>query len=73
MESSCHLGKVIRYNTISKLGWSASARTHGIKVVIEKFLSDDWEDGSEGQPVPAIIEEEDCVDCFDWEYGNFPL
>ena len=61
---SCHLGKVIRYDTVSKLGWSASARTHGIKVIIEKLLAEDWEpgdDGDEGQQVPALVEEDDCV------------
>jgi hypothetical protein len=55
---------VIRYDTVSKLGWSASSRTHGIKVVIEKLLADDWEpgeDGAEGQEVPAMVEEDDCV------------
>jgi hypothetical protein len=55
---------VIRYDTVSKLGWSASARTHGIKVVIERLLAEDWEpgdDGAEGQQVPALIEEDNCV------------
>ena len=62
--SRCHLGKVILYDTVSKLGWSASIRTHGIKVVIEKLLAEDWEpgeDGAEGQQVPAMVEEDDCV------------
>ena len=60
----CHLGKVIRYDTVSKLGWSASIRTHPVKVVIEKLLSEDWEpgeDGAEGHQVPEMVEEEDCV------------
>jgi hypothetical protein len=55
---------VILYDTVSKLGWSASARTHGIKVVIEKLLAEDWEpgeDGAEGRQVPSMIDEEDCV------------
>ena len=62
--SRCHLGKVILYDTVSKLGWSASIRTHGIKVVIEKLLAEDWEpgeDGAEGQQVPAMVDEDDCV------------
>ena len=60
----CHLGKVIRYDTVSKLGWSASVRTHGIQVVIEKLLSEDWEpgnDGAGGQQVPAMVDEDECV------------
>jgi len=74
METRCHLGKVILYDTVSKLGWSASIRTHGIKVVIEKLLAEDWEpgeDGAEGQQVPAMVDEDDCVDCFNWEYGEY--
>ena len=58
---SCHLGNVILYDTVSKLGWSASSRTHGIRLVIEQILSQDWEPGAEGHQVPAFIEEEDCV------------
>jgi hypothetical protein len=54
------MGKVIRYDTVSKLGWSAIAQTHGIKVIIEKPISVDWEDGDEGNPVPAMVEEDDC-------------
>jgi len=61
---SCHLGKVILYDTVSKLGWSASARTHGIRLVIDQLLSQDWEpakDGAEGRQVPEFVEEDDCV------------
>ena len=61
---SCHLGKVILYDTVSKLGWSASARTHGIRMVIDQLLSQDWEpgkDGAEGHQVPEFVEENDCV------------
>lgn len=55
---------MIRYDTVSKLGWSASVRTHGIQVVIEKLLSEDWEpgnDGAGGQQVPAMVDEDECV------------
>jgi hypothetical protein len=61
---SCHLGRVILYDTVSKLGWSASARTHGIRMVIDQILSQDWEpgkDGAEGHQVPEFVEETDCV------------
>ncbi|EGN97866.1 hypothetical protein SERLA73DRAFT_182624 [Serpula lacrymans var. lacrymans S7.3] len=80
MESRCHLGKVARYDTVTKLGWSVDIRTHGIKVVIERLLSEDWEptgddksNGKSGQnrTVPLLEEEKDCVDCFNWEYGNY--
>ncbi|KAI0927815.1 hypothetical protein AcW1_005235 [Taiwanofungus camphoratus] len=79
MESRCHLGKVIRYDTVSKLGWSVDIRTHGIRVVIEKLLSTDWDEGDNdddgksgnSRAVPGMIDEEDCVDCFNWEFGDF--
>lgn len=64
----CHLGKIIRYDTVSKLHWSVDIRTHGIAVIVEKLLGEDWEEGEEPGDdskkkggVPALIEEEDCT------------
>lgn len=71
---------------MSKLGWSVDARTHGIAVIVERLLAQNWEGG-----VPEPIEESDCVvsvslyesscvcltsypalqDCYAWEFGNF--
>lgn len=28
MESKCHLGQTILYDTVNKLGWSVDIRTH---------------------------------------------
>ncbi|KAL0568985.1 putative lipase atg15 [Marasmius crinis-equi] len=69
MESRCHLGKTILYNTVERLGWSTSVTNHPIKVVIEKVLSD------EGWEVPEAVEEdEDCeaTECLAWKFveGN---
>ncbi|KAI0683195.1 alpha/beta-hydrolase [Cytidiella melzeri] len=66
LETGCHLGKTILYDTVSKLGWSVDARTHGIAVIVEKLLAMEWEGG-----VPEAVEESDCVDCYAWEFGNF--
>ena len=41
LESRCHLGQVILYDTVQKLGWSVNARNHGIKVVVDNLLADD--------------------------------
>ncbi|KAH7924671.1 alpha/beta-hydrolase [Leucogyrophana mollusca] len=82
METRCHLGKVARYDSVSKLGWSVSVRKHSIKPVIEELLSVDWDwdDGWNGtsrdgprtkRPVPPFIEEKDCMDCYSWEFGDF--
>ncbi|KAF9528233.1 Alpha/Beta hydrolase protein [Crepidotus variabilis] len=59
LETKCHIGQVILYDTVSKLGWSVDARSHPIKVVIDRLLSEnaDWkpefnsesEDGKEAR------------------------
>jgi len=41
LETRCHLGQVILYDTVGQLGWSVDVRNHPIKVVIDKVLSDD--------------------------------
>jgi len=68
MESRCHLGVSAVYDTMGKLGWSSDIRTHRIGVVIDVLLAKDWE---EGLPVPQAVPEEDCMECYSWEYGNF--
>lgn len=62
METRCHLGQVIRYDTVSKSKWSVDVRTHGIAVIIEKLLAEDWdEEGSSQGGVPPFYDESDCV------------
>ena len=56
--SRCHLGKVIVYDTITRLGWSSNINNHGIKTVIDKILSIDWDPD---MPVPEAVLQEDCV------------
>lgn len=111
MESKCHSGRNIVYDTVGVLGWSVDIRTHGIITVIENVLIEDWgvskkvrdkkppvetqagiwgwwpggggkkepEEGDEDSPnkddpqhggrgVPDWQTEEECVDCFKWEY-----
>ncbi|KAF9810174.1 hypothetical protein IEO21_07105 [Rhodonia placenta] len=73
LETGCHIGKVIRYDTVSKLGWSVDARTHGIHVIVDRLLAEDWdnEDSGINMTIPGFYEEEDCVDCHNWEFGDF--
>ncbi|KAI0781537.1 alpha/beta-hydrolase [Trametes elegans] len=74
LETSCHLGRVIRYDTVTKLGWSANVIHHGIQAVIEGILSKDdldWGEEGEKRSVPAFTNEDDCVDCYNWEFGDF--
>ncbi|TFK45946.1 alpha/beta-hydrolase [Heliocybe sulcata] len=68
MESRCHLGKVRKYDTVTKHGWAVDIRTHGIRVIVERLLAEDWEEGRE---VPELTDEEDCIDCYNWEFGDY--
>lgn len=71
METRCHLGKVIRYDTVTHLKWSVDVRTHSIVQIIERLLSEDWTQ-EEGRVVPeAKADDDDCIDCFNWEFGSF--
>ncbi|KAG8890001.1 putative lipase atg15 [Tulasnella sp. 332] len=66
-ETKCHTGRTILYDTVTKLRWGASIRTHPIGIVID-LLGQDWE---EDQPVPKAEPEEDCTECYSWEFGEF--
>jgi lipase ATG15 len=63
METRCHLGKTIVYDTVGKLGWKVDLRKHVIREVITKVLESDveWE---EGRDVPLARAEEDCLVSF---------
>lgn len=43
MESKCHSGKSIIYDTIGKLGWSSSVVTHRIATLVDDLLTEDWD------------------------------
>ncbi|KAF7312603.1 hypothetical protein MIND_00274400 [Mycena indigotica] len=65
MESRCHLGQSIIYDTVGNLSWSVDIRTHGIVNVIEKVLTEPWPPAVEqGRDVPLPITEDDCVASF---------
>jgi lipase ATG15 len=59
LETRCHLGKTIIYDTVGKLGWSVDVRKHVIRTVITEVLEldEEWE---EGRKVPQATEE-DCT------------
>ncbi|KAM0788203.1 hypothetical protein ACM66B_001362 [Microbotryomycetes sp. NB124-2] len=42
LESRCHQGQKIVYDTVGRLGWNVDIRTHSIKPVIERVLIEDW-------------------------------
>jgi hypothetical protein len=64
MESRCHLGNIIEYDTITNLSWPARLTTHAIATVIDSILSKPWPAAEEqGLEVPAIKRQDDCVVC----------
>ncbi|KAL8286351.1 hypothetical protein RQP46_004368 [Phenoliferia psychrophenolica] len=42
LETKCHSGRSIIYDTVGRLGWSVDIRTHGIRNVIQYLFVDDW-------------------------------
>ena len=62
MESKCHLGKSIVYDTVSNCSWTVDIRTHTIVNVIEKLLASPWPPAMDvGREVPEAVAEDDCV------------
>jgi lipase ATG15 len=42
LESKCHTGQTILYDTVTVKGWSPDIRTHRIGEIINKVLADPW-------------------------------
>lgn len=62
MESRCHAGKVIEYDTVTNLSWTPDLRKHGIEQVINNLLGKPWAPAEEvGREVPEAKVQEDCV------------
>lgn len=110
MESVCHAGQVVLYNTTGLLGWSSNIGTHRIANLVDDLLAEHWgdrvrkewkrvhgsdvrnlislawwpwkggkdkgDDDSNKMPewlvklgeVPAVSNQNDCVDCGDWKF-----
>lgn len=64
---------MITYDTVTNLSWAVDIRTHTISNVIDKVLGQPWPPAQEvGREVPEPKPEDDCVECFSWEFGDFP-
>jgi len=73
METRCHQGKSIVYDTVSNLSWSVDIRKHGIISVIEEVLGQPWQPCEDVErEVPPATVENDCVECYSWDFGDFP-
>ncbi|KAL7416935.1 Alpha/Beta hydrolase protein [Mrakia frigida] len=80
MESECHEGNLIVYETVEKWGWNVdlTGRSHTIQYAIDNVYSLDWNDGEKEGPEgrgrdwtdvpPSTFEKEDCSDCGDWTF-----
>ena len=77
METRCHAGQSIVYDTTRYLGWSVGVLAHRITQVITALLTEDWEararragrapaDGLGAVPKPA--RETLCQDCNNWQF-----
>jgi len=73
LETRCHLGKSIVYDTVTNLTWTVDVRLHRIVNVIEQLLSTPWPPSIDvGREVPQAKPEVDCVECYSWDFGDYP-
>jgi hypothetical protein len=75
LESRCHTGQVILYDTVQKLGWSVDVRNHGIRVVVDRLLGEDADWKAEFNEDNEVAEEEDededkTFGIFRWGWGR---
>lgn len=62
MESRCHLGNIIEYDTVTNLSWAVRVTNHPIVTVIDHILSKAWPAAEEqGLEVPPMKRQDDCV------------
>ncbi|KAJ7063428.1 Alpha/Beta hydrolase protein [Mycena amicta] len=71
LETRCHLGKSIVFDTVNKLGWKVDVRKHVIKSVIHDVIEAEDIEWEEGRRVPRARVDDDCVDCFKWTFGEY--
>ena len=53
LESKCHTGQTILYDTVTVKGWSVDVRTHRIGEVINKVLADPWPGADDSSDVSS--------------------
>lgn len=79
IETRCHIGQSVVYDTVRYLGWSVGVIAHRITYVISELLSEDWDrrvlrdSAVKAEPlelgaVPAARRETACVDCSAWTF-----
>lgn len=63
MESKCHNGKVITFDTMKSLNWSSSIYNHQIGKVLDQVLL-------KANKLPELITQDKCIDCSNWVYED---
>ncbi|KAG9095272.1 hypothetical protein FRC06_009968 [Ceratobasidium sp. 370] len=86
LETKCHLGQTIVYDTVTALHWSVNIKAHFITTITEQLLNEDWSekvrkgrrwwwrvppDNGKRIEVPEPTEDEDCTECYTWEFGDY--
>lgn len=69
IETRCHIGESILYDTVGKKGWSVDVRTHRITEIINRVLNEDWDDSPSDLDHPE--EEVDVKSSF-WAFWGWP-
>ncbi|KAJ3915650.1 alpha/beta-hydrolase [Lentinula edodes] len=77
LETHCHLGKSIVFDTVTEFGWRVDIRRHPIREVVgvmetwnQEEASEEEDEEERSRQVPEAKEEIDCVDCYKWEFGS---
>ncbi|WFD32939.1 triacylglycerol lipase [Malassezia sp. CBS 17886] len=79
LETKCHMGLSVVYDTEKYLGWQPSVLSHRITYVIEELLTEDWDKrvcdravapaaGAALGAVPAASPESQCEECIEWTF-----
>lgn len=72
LETRCHTGQAILYDTVQRLGWGVRIGNHGIRVVVERILGDnaDWKAEFNGEVEEGEGEEEGLWGVLRWGWGR---
>lgn len=69
IETRCHIGESILYDTVGKKGWSVDVRTHRITEIINRVLNEDWDDSPSDDDQ---LEEEVSASFSPWAFWGWP-
>ncbi|KZT26544.1 alpha/beta-hydrolase [Neolentinus lepideus HHB14362 ss-1] len=71
LETRCHLGGSVVFDSVSKLGWRVDILKHTVKEVVGMLEREGIEWDEHGREVPPRKAEDECIDCYKWEFDKF--